>query len=249
MKVKDYTRAFMQKIKAAVIPTTPYEVYSTSEIQVGVLNGKPLYRKIVNVGNFPNATTKKVEHGLSNIEDIITCKLIGKTSTSYSESNYNGAGIRSCYTDKSYVYIVTNSNQSEVVGYVILDYTKTTDTANSPKVPTQALVEYSTNEKLVGYWIDGKAIYEKTVSIAPLPTASATKEVAHGISNLGEIISISGFARNPSTNVRIPLPFASSGVSGISVAVVNNTSIQVAPGTDRSSFTIAYVTLRYTNTS
>ena len=43
MKVKDYTRAFMQKIKAAVIPTTPYEVYSTSEIQVGVwTDGKPL---------------------------------------------------------------------------------------------------------------------------------------------------------------------------------------------------------------
>ena len=41
---------------------------STTEKRVGTwINGKPLYRKVINIGNLPNATYKDVSHGISNM--------------------------------------------------------------------------------------------------------------------------------------------------------------------------------------
>ena len=54
--------------------------------------------------------------------------------------------------------------------------------------PSQ-LHEYSTTEKVVGKWIDGKDIYEKVVTIASLPSTPFTwAAYAHNISNLDTII-------------------------------------------------------------
>ena len=46
--------------------------YSTDEVKTGGkwIDGKPIYRKVVNFGALPNATTKKVAHGVNNIGDI-----------------------------------------------------------------------------------------------------------------------------------------------------------------------------------
>ena len=46
--------------------------YSTEEVKTGGkwIDGKPIYRKVVNFGALPNATTKKVAHGVNNIGDI-----------------------------------------------------------------------------------------------------------------------------------------------------------------------------------
>ena len=46
------------------------EVYSTEEQVVGTWMGKPLYKKTINFGSFPNATNKRIAHGISNIEMI-----------------------------------------------------------------------------------------------------------------------------------------------------------------------------------
>ena len=47
---------------------------------------------------------------------------------------------------------------------------------------------YSTSEKAVGEWIDGRTVYEKTV---PITLPSTTSSISpHGISNFGALISL-----------------------------------------------------------
>lgn len=48
---------------------------------------------------------------------------------------------------------------------------------------------YSTEEKTIGTWIDGKTLYRKVISVGSLPN-NTTDLVAHGISNLYQIIKI-----------------------------------------------------------
>ena len=251
MKVKDYTRAFMQKIKAAVIPTTPYEVYSTSEIQVGVwTNNKPIYKKTISVGSLPKSTTKSVEHGISNIDEVVDFSCVIK--------NAQGIGVTLPYVDNETNKIVCGWNNTTVnittfmdyttfSGYATIFYTKTTDTANSPKVPTQALVEYSTNEKLVGYWVDGKAIYEKTVSCGALPNNN-TKRILHGIANIDTIIDGRGVSSDNS-GVALFMPFGTPTTNNNVTLVANKREIVIVTGIDRTLFSTTYVTLRYTKTS
>ena len=50
------------------------EIYSTSEQRIGTWLGEPLYRKVVNVGNLPNAGEKTIEHNIANIKYIVGIK-------------------------------------------------------------------------------------------------------------------------------------------------------------------------------
>lgn len=109
------------------------------------------------------------------------------------------------------------------------------------------ILDYSTDEVDTGTrWIDGKAIYKKTIDFGALPNATS-KSVAHGISNLSLVVAISGVG-HASSGQNIPLPNASSS-SSFSVEVnANATNVTISCGTDRSGYS-GYVTLYYIKTS
>lgn len=69
---------------------------------------------------------------------------------------------------------------------------------------------YSTDEKVVGVWIDGKPLYQKTVACGTLPSNNVSS-TAHGISNLDKVVGISGIVVGNSAvnNMCITLPFVS----------------------------------------
>lgn len=106
---------------------------------------------------------------------------------------------------------------------------------------------YSTSEQRVGTWVDGKPIYKKTIDFGSLPNNS-TKNVAHGISNLGDVIDIRGTAKASWGTYQLPLVFSGSDVNYITNVSVNATNISMSNSADRSGFT-AYVTLYYTKTT
>ena len=108
-------------------------------------------------------------------------------------------------------------------------------------------ISYSTNEvKTGGKWIDGKPIYRKTVSCGAL--AAGTKTVAHGISNLGDIINIHGVARTASAdNTSLPLPYASS-VPVILYVNTNNVVVEIS-NNNYAGYTRSEVTIEYTKTT
>ena len=105
---------------------------------------------------------------------------------------------------------------------------------------------YSETEHVVGVWIDGKTLYEKTVNIGALPNAT-TKVTAHGISNLSWIESMRGVCFGSSTY--LPLPFIDNSALTNNIRIdANQTNISVRTSGNYSAFS-GYVTLRYTKTT
>ena len=66
--------------------------------------------------------------------------------------------------------------------------------------------DYSTEEKFTGkYWIDGKRIYRKVVSVSNKEISSAAS-ISTGITNLNELISLNGIYTNISGGTKTPYP-------------------------------------------
>lgn len=109
--------------------------YSTSEQKIGTwINGNPIYRKVIEVGNMPNNTTKNVAHGIDGLDAVLSIQPKWKDT---------GDGVWYCANriDNSTTKIVFTVNATNVKiegigtnwstrtsnGTVTLIYTKSTD--------------------------------------------------------------------------------------------------------------------------
>ena len=134
----------------------------------------------------------------------------------------------------------------------MIDYDNTVSGLNSTdvqgaidEIATSIPDNYSTTEHVVGTWIDGSPLYEKTIDLGYLPNATI-KNVPHGISNLDVVVSLSGIANT--TTVSVVLPSASpAGLSNAVVIVRNDANIVINSGMDYSAYH-GYATIRYTKT-
>lgn len=106
------------------------------------------------------------------------------------------------------------------------------------------LNSYSTTEKVIGTWIDGKPIYQKTVSCGALPNNSSTT-TAHGITGISKVIEITGYAFNGGNT--IPLPFINAQNTNSKAGVyANKVNIFISTGAvDLSEYSESYITLKY----
>jgi hypothetical protein len=245
-------------------------LYSTDEKVVGCwTDGKPIYQKTFQV-TLPNCTTDGI--GVSGSSKNIGAKVDKFISMEGNVKNSGGsAQIIPSYMNIDTsdptdgikwirVGIFTNSHPSTpnviipvnswtsfngCTAYITIRYTKTTDAANSFKYADEN--DYSTTEHIVGTWIDGKPIYQKTIDTGALPNAT-TKNTAHSISNLKAVISVRGAAKNPTTGANITIPWASASPKYVYV-IVNSTNVEIGTGDNRSAFTSSYVTIQYTKTT
>ena len=106
---------------------------------------------------------------------------------------------------------------------------------------------YSTEERVVGTWIDGKPIYQKTIDCGKGPN-NDLKSIAHGILNIDTIIRTDGLDIHEDSNR-----------TGGSLPWVDRTSFLVGLGADstniyirstyNASSTQYYCTLQYTKTT
>ena len=111
---------------------------------------------------------------------------------------------------------------------------------------------YSTEERVVGTWVDGKPIYQTTIDFGTLPNAS-TKEVVHGIANIETSVGLEGIAVGAGTttgsHVIIPLPMVGVATTASSISIYSTaTKIYITTGSNRSDMR-GYITLRYTKTT
>ncbi len=128
-----------------------------------------------------------------------------------------------------------------VTGIKIADRTITASKISS------AFADYSTTEQNTGrLWIDGKTIYRKQVNLGSL-TNTTPKSVAHGISNLSTVVSLTGFATNGTAFLPLPLARYNNFASQIGL-YMDTTNVVVEPGNDRTAFT-GYVIIEYTKIS
>lgn len=192
---------------------------------------------------------------LSTTQDTVTgspasCGLIvvnGTASASPSEPTDNQ--IRTAITADG----ATGSQAAYCVIATILVANNTTIITNSEITNKIASITaknvdfttYSTDEKFVGTWIDGKKIYKKTIDCGALPNNS-TKDVNHDISDLGMFVKIEGVASNG--NLTYPLPISTPTTSYLVSLSVTTTQVSIRTAATYSSF-YSYVTLYYTKSS
>lgn len=105
--------------------------YSTTETLIGTYNGENLYRKIINFGNLPNATTKNVNHGITNLKDVVDLKGSFKNNGIrfsvpyvYPDTSLIEYWITFTETSDTQIGIIAGIDRSEYSGYVIIEYTK-----------------------------------------------------------------------------------------------------------------------------
>lgn len=154
-------------------------LYSEEEREVGVwTDGKPLYQKSITIHcSDYGAGSNTISHNISNVDKIF----INHSATFFRDGNGNAcpyikggygnnAVYISGYDDKIFQSVNASSitlkqqNSNDVYGTITLQYTKTTDAPGSGTwTPEGQLAHhYSTSEKVVGTWIDGSTLYEKT---------------------------------------------------------------------------------------
>lgn len=86
-----------------------------------------LYEKIVNFGELPNSETKQVDHGVTNKVKFVYTKgdAIGQNSLSIPFVNDNGSLYIYMGVGNTKITIKTNSDRSNLNGYITLRYIRT----------------------------------------------------------------------------------------------------------------------------
>lgn len=117
-------------IPAGWVQVDDVPVYSTTETICGTwIDGETLYRKVIDFGTLPDNTIKTVNSGLNN---VLIWHMYGiarnSTGSTITIPEANGSNtIRLVFNDSNQVEIATTYNRSSFYGYVVLEYTKTTN--------------------------------------------------------------------------------------------------------------------------
>lgn len=112
------------------------EIYSLAETRCGVwVDGKPLYRKVIDIGALPNNTTKYINHNISNI-DIITnyygvCKSSNNIHFKLPYTSVTTTGSIQVYCTNTQIAVQTDVDRSSYSGYIVIEYTKATSGTRS----------------------------------------------------------------------------------------------------------------------
>ena len=119
-------------------------------------------------------------------------------------------------------------------------------------------LDYSTSEKVVGRWINGATLYQKTIDCGALPN-NDVKNVNVGVTGI-TVVKMSGIAIREG-QYDLPLPYtgvdASSSPTDTSVRereialhyAESLNQLVIRTYTDRSAWTNTYVTIQYTKSS
>lgn len=156
------------------------EYYSTDEKVIGRwIDGKPLYQKVITFTiTAPNNWTV-YNHGIANIDTACGCECYIVDGKAIYTMGYEGGGNAIAFAGSSNIQISTRGFENKTA-LIIFKYTKTTD--SSATTIQSDPNEYSTDEKIIGKWIDGKPIYQKT--LYETVTTTSNTDVDFNISNL-----------------------------------------------------------------
>lgn len=114
---------------------TDAEVYSTTEVKTNKvwIDGKPMYRKVVEIPSFVIGVTTNIAHNISDIDfAMLKGVLYDPTNKLRRTFNWNRQtnSTSDCYLqcgDTELTYLVGNSFVGFEILYIIIEYTKTTD--------------------------------------------------------------------------------------------------------------------------
>lgn len=242
------------------------DVYSTEERETGVwTDGKPLYQKTLIFTAPSSSSYTQQPLGISGYDSIIIDYTATFAKTAAASTTLGMYGNGTVYNDSFIGLLNIQSNTLDYkVGssyygatiYLTLLYTKTTDTPGSGTWTPSGVpaVHYSTDEQVVGTWIDGSTLYEKTIRFdaADLVNESNGKNLPVSIPNIDTVKYVDILI-----NSTIPFPYYTSSnlyISGFYDTATNVFNFHFRYGSNVASDIPAYfnnsiMTIRYTKTS
>lgn len=132
----DNLNLLQDNVEDAIDEVTISDVYSTSETKTNKIwiNNKPVYRKLIDIGNLPNNDYKQINHNIENIDELVNVNAIAVSSGGYYFNipfigtpglfSNTQIGIRANSVN---IQIASTTDASTYTAYAILEYTKTTD--------------------------------------------------------------------------------------------------------------------------
>lgn len=168
------------------------DLYDTSEKMIGKwIDGKPLYQRVfvfeneVSIGTSSWFTSDIPITGIDHVIDSFGVNYANNQSIPL---------LCQCKSSESayLLFLVSrySPNAMNVKG-IVVQYTKTTDSANSFNIGEAT--DYSTEEKIVGTWITGEPIYQKTWTGQ---TTTGTEVDLFSLTGANKIIDINGYLHN-----------------------------------------------------
>ena len=239
--------------EAGTPPTGEYYnpvIYSEEEREIGVwVDDKPLYAKTYSFNSFVRITNSgaDISQYIDNRNDIDTLV----RGESFCTDGTSSAAIQSTALWVGYStrgVILAYCSEGATANYVTLHYTKTTDTAGSGQYNHLGIstVHYSTDEQVIGTWINGKPLYQKTLDVGVLPNNN-TKLVSID-SNIDLIINYDGFAYSTTDRTyQRPLPMVGSSNAIIRIDR-NGNDLRIITYDNWTTYT-GFVTIQYTKTT
>lgn len=219
-------------------------IYSTEEREIGVwTDNKPLYQKTFNgtwqlngtswsgtLVNVPNAELKNTE-------------CLG--------SDWQSMGVNGNIDSNGNLTLYNLRSTALTAIAITIQYTKTTDVAgsgtyNTLEVPT---VHYTTDEKVIGTWIDGKPLYRRTFYYDNQSGLSSGDNKIIQLDSAINVTKLDGFLVAPDNNKRWILPY-SKGSSTTAVIITDDHYINLYVNSDSwASTRKVYITIEYTKTT
>lgn len=201
------------------------------------------------VDNSGNTESKKITaaNAITTPINNVSQKVSGSTDA-YSSSKAYSVGDLVIYNNTVYECTTACSAASWSVNQSNFTATTLSSKLTSLNQALSNIADFSLTEKVIGKWVDGRTLYKKTINFGTLPN-STSKSVAHGISNLSYVVSLSGVAYSSSLNRFDTLPYFASTTSFGYTLNCDKTNVTVSTGTDRTSFTTTYITIIYVKTT
>lgn len=109
------------------------DVYSAEEFKTNKIwiNNKPIYRKVVDIGNLPNNAENTINHNITNLEEVISIRGTAKKSSGtvlpLPNLALNQTNNIAIYANQTFIAVQSVSDRSNFSGFVIIEYTKTID--------------------------------------------------------------------------------------------------------------------------
>lgn len=213
------------------LPTPTTELEDLTDVALSSLTGGQALVYDAESEKWVNGTIEVITdyRYLDELPQINGITLIGNKTAEDLHLTWEG-------TQEQYDAIVS---KNPAVTYFITDGVPATQTHN-----------YSTTEQVVGTWVDGSPVYEKTIYNAGGTSGLVT--IPHLISNLGRVISadVVGIDNYPSSDSQFVFARISNDGRNMGITGVTNTNIIIYIDTIFSSRVVdLYITIRYTKSS
>lgn len=224
------------------------ELHSTDETAVGTwIDGKPVYQKVYDFTAAPIAggSINEIKQDITDLHVDTLISLDGTGTDGYHWNIAANAEAGVLILNPAKTGITYYGNSKFVLYSVIIKYTKTTDAAGDG---TGAGGEqYSTDETVIGTWIDGKPVYRKVYDYSAAPIKGGNlQEIKQDITDLHVklLINLDGLGNDYYTPYVWNL--AVNGGAGVLVLNKDKTGIVYSGG---NFFELHHVIIEYTKTT